>query len=288
MWPVRSVLFVPAHRRDWVGKALRAGPQAVILDIEDSVPDELKPQAMANLASEIAELAAAATPAFVRLTPYGDGTPAEVAAAMAPGLAAVVLPKAATAAEIRGLDGLLSYHEGKAGIAHGTVAILPLPETAQGMHDAHLLAKASARVRGIFGALSGPASGDIARAFGFRAIFLASKLVLDSRAAGAPYPIAGIVGNALDDLAMVERMIVRARDFGYTGVAVLHPSHVAVAHKVFRPTAEEVAYYRGMLDAFAAAEKAAVAAVRYHGAMIDYAMLPLAREVIAESARYRD
>jgi citrate lyase subunit beta/citryl-CoA lyase len=155
----------------------------------------------------------------------------------------VVLPKAATAAEIRGLDGLLSYHEGKAGIAHGTVAILPLPETAQGMHDAHLLAKASARVRGIFGALSGPASGDIARAFGFRAtdegieqIFLASKLVLDSRAAGAPYPIAGIVGNALDDLAMVERMIVRARDFGYTGVAVLHPSHVAVAHKVFRST----------------------------------------------------
>ena len=47
MWPIRSVLFVPAHRRDWVGKALRVAPHAVILDIEDSVPHELKPQAMA-------------------------------------------------------------------------------------------------------------------------------------------------------------------------------------------------------------------------------------------------
>ena len=192
MWPIRSILFVPAHRRDWVAKALRAGPQAVILDIEDSVPDDLKPQAMAALHSEIAELRAANTPAFVRITPISANTFAELEAAMAPGLEAVVVPKAATVEEMRRLDGLLSYHEGRAGLPHGSVGILPLPETAQGMQDAALLARASPRVRGIFGALSGPASGDFARAFGFRAtddgieqIYLASKLVLDSRAAGA-------------------------------------------------------------------------------------------------------
>ena len=38
MWPIRSALFVPAHRRDWVAKALRVKPGAVVLDIEDSVP----------------------------------------------------------------------------------------------------------------------------------------------------------------------------------------------------------------------------------------------------------
>ncbi len=295
MWPIRSILFVPAHRRDWVGKALRAKPQAVILDIEDSVPDELKPQAMAALKDEIAELRAAETPAFVRITPVSDNTFAELEAAVTPGLEAVVVPKAASAAEMRRLADLLSYAEGKAGMPHGTVGILPLPETAQGMRDAGELASASPRVRGIFGALSGPASGDFARAFGFRAtdegieqIYLASKLVLDSRAGGAMYPIAGIIGNALDDLDAVERMIRRARDFGYAGVAVLHPTHVAVAHKVYRPTPEEVAHYQGMLDAFAEAEKAGIAAVRYKGAMVDYAMLPLAREVVADAARYSD
>jgi citrate lyase subunit beta/citryl-CoA lyase len=294
MWPIRSVLFVPAHRRDWVGKALRVAPHAVILDIEDSVPHELKPQAMANLKAEIAELRAANTAAFVRLNQLSDSTGTELDAAVTEGLVAVTLPKAANAGEIRALADLLSYHEGKAGLAHGTVGILPLPETAEGLQDAHALAKASPRVKGIFGAFSGPVSGDIARAFGFRAtddgleqIYMASKLVLDSRSAGAMYPIAGIIGTALDDLATVERMIRRARDVGYTGVAVLHPSHVAVAHKVYRPTQDEVAYYQGMLDAFASAEKAGIAAVRYHGAMVDYAMLPLAREVMADAARYR-
>ena len=56
MWPIRSALFVPAHRRDWVGKAIRAAPGAVVLDIEDSVPPQFKPQAMGYLKSEIHEL----------------------------------------------------------------------------------------------------------------------------------------------------------------------------------------------------------------------------------------
>ena len=170
--------------------------------------------------------------------------------------------------------------------------MLPLPETAQGMYDAYHLAKASPRVRGIHGALSGPVSGDFARAFGFRAtpggeeqLYLASKMVLDSRAAGAMHPMAGIFGTAQDDLPAVERLIRKARDIGYSGVAVMHPTHVAIANAVYRPTAEEVAYFKGLLEAFEAAEKAGLGAVSYQGAMVDYAMLPLAREVIAEAAR---
>jgi citrate lyase subunit beta/citryl-CoA lyase len=293
MWPIRSALFVPAHRRDWVGKAIRVSPGAAVLDIEDSVPPEFKAQAMANLRSEIAELKDAGVGAFVRINPLHDRTDEEIAAAMADGLTAIMLPKARSAVDIRRLHDLLSYHEGRVGLAHGAVGILPLPETAEGMHDAHALASASDRVRGIHGALSGPVSGDFARAFGFRAtadgieqLFLASKLVLDSRAAGAMYPIAGIFGTPMDDLAVTERLIRRARDIGYSGVSVMHPSHVAIANQAFRPTAEEVAYFTGLLKAFADAEKSGLGAVKYLGAMVDYAMLPLAREILAEAARH--
>jgi citrate lyase subunit beta/citryl-CoA lyase len=293
MWPIRSALFVPAHRRDWVGKAIRVSPGAAVLDIEDSVPPDAKPQAMANLREEIAELRQAGVGAFVRVNPLSDRTGEEVAAAMTEGLTAIVLPKAANPGEIRRLHDLLSYHEGRAGLAHGSVGILPLPETAEGMHDACALAKASPRVKGIHGALSGPVSGDFARAFGFRAtndgieqLYLASKMVLDSRAGGAPYPIAGIFGTPMNDLDAVEKLIRRARDIGYTGVAVMHPSHVAVANAVYRPTAEDIAYFSGLLQAFEAAEKAGLGAVSYQGAMVDYAMLPLAQEVMAEAKRY--
>jgi citrate lyase subunit beta / citryl-CoA lyase len=294
MWPIRSALFVPAHRRDWVGKAIRVSPGAAILDIEDSVPPEFKAQAMGYLKSEIEELKAANVGAFVRINPLHENTTQEIAAAMTEGLTAVVLPKAQTPADIRRVHDLLSYQEGRAGLEHGAVGIIPLPETPEGMHDARALAAASDRVRGIHGALSGPVSGDIARAFGFRAttegieqIYLASKLVLDSRAAGAMYPIAGIFGTPMDDLAATERLIRRARDIGYTGVSVMHPSHVAIANAVFRPTADEVAWYEGLIEAFETAEKAGLGAVKYQGAMVDYAMLPLAREVIAEARRHQ-
>ena len=292
MWPIRSALFVPAHRRDWVGKAIRVSPGAAVLDIEDSVPPEFKAQAMAFLKSEIAELKAAGVGAFVRIQPLHEGTSQELAAAVTQGLTAIVLPKARTVADIRHLHDLLSYHEGRAGLEHGTVGILPLPETAEGMRDASALAGASSRVRGIHGALSGPVSGDFAQAFGFRAtadgveqLYLGSKLVLDSRAAGAMYPIAGIFGTPMDDLAATERLIRRARDLGYTGVAVMHPTHIAIANAVFRPTPEEAAYFEGLLRAFEDAEKAGLGAVKYQGAMVDYAMLPLAREIVAEARR---
>ncbi len=294
MWPIRSALFVPAHRREWVGKALRVAPHAVVLDIEDSVPPQFKPQAMGHLHDEIHALRDAGVAAFVRIQPLFDGTPAEIDSAVTDGLTAIVMPKVATPDEIGRVHDLLSHAEGRAGLPLGTVGILPLPETAQGMYDAYNLARASGRVRGIHGAISGPVSGDFARAFGFRAtaggeeqLYLASKLVLDSRAAGAMYPIAGIFGTAQNDLVAVEALIRKARDIGYTGVAVMHPSHVAIANAVYRPTEAEVAYFRGLLEAFDAAEKAGLGAVSYQGAMVDYAMLPLAHEVLAEAARNR-
>ena len=72
MWPLRSMLYVPAHRRDWVGKAIRVMPDAVILDVEDSVPPANKQQARDNLHSEIEELAAAGINATVGIRDHDD------------------------------------------------------------------------------------------------------------------------------------------------------------------------------------------------------------------------
>lgn len=291
-WPLRSFLFVPAHRQSWVEKAVRAAPDAVVLDLEDSVPPGQQALARQCLPGEIAELAHHGVAPFVRIHAFGPGTPEEVAAIVHPGLAGVMLPKANDAAQVRGLHDLLSYHEGCRGLPHGSVAILPLPETAEGLQRAEDLARASSRVKGICGTVSGPVSADVAQAFGFRATtggveqyYMNSKLVLDSRAGGAPYPVAGVFGVPMDDLDAIERLLVRARDFGYTGSPVMHPSHVAVAHKVYAPSAEEAEYAEGLLAAFAEAERQGLGAVSYRGAMIDYAMLPRAREVVAEFRR---
>ena len=292
MWPLRSMLYVPAHRRDWVGKAIRVMPDAVILDVEDSVPPASKQAARDFLPAEIAELRAAGVVPFVRVNAIGEGTEIDVAAAMCAGLAGVKLPKAGTPEQVRELHDLLTYHEGRTGMERGTVSILPIPETTEGLYRMHELAKASPRVQSLCGAISGEVGGDVARAFGYRPtlsgmeqLYLASKTVLDSRAGGAPYPIAGIFGMDMNNMAVVEDTIRRAKAIGFSGVAVMHPLHVAIANRVMRPSVEEIAYYKGLLDAFRDAESKGLGAISYQGAMVDYAMLPVARQIVAEAAR---
>ena len=292
MWPLRSMLYVPAHRRDWVGKAVRVMPDAVILDVEDSVPPDSKQAARDFLHAEIAELRAAGIAPFVRVNAISEGAEIDVAAAMCAGLAGVKLPKAGKPEEIRELHDLLTYHEGRMGVERGSVSILPIPETTEGLYRMHELAKASPRVQSLCGAISGEVGGDIARAFGFRPtlggmeqVYLASKTVLDSRAGGAPYPIAGIFGMDMNNMAVVEDAIRRAKEIGFSGVAVMHPLHVTIANRVMRPSAEEIAYFKGMLEAFKDAESKGLGAISYRGAMVDYAMLPVARQIVSEAER---
>lgn len=170
---------------------------------------------------------------------------------------------------------------------------MPLPETARGLQDAEALASASRRVKGLVSSISGPVSGDIARAFGFVAtrqgdeqLYMNSKLVLDSRAGGAPYPIAGVFGFPMNDHEGIEALVRRAKHIGYTGVPVMHPSHIEIVERVFRPTPDEIAYFEGLLATFAAAENEGVGAISYRGTMVDCAMLPLALETVAEGQRY--
>jgi citrate lyase subunit beta/citryl-CoA lyase len=289
-WPVRSLLFVPAIRDDWVKKAIRSGPDAVILDVEDSVTPADKQRARTLLPREIAELKAASTLPVLRINAFAEGGVEDLAAGMCTDLYAVVLPKVSSAREIIELDRSLAYHEGRVGKPLGETVIYPLPETAEGLADAREIASASRRVRGIFSGINGGVSGDVARAFGLVAteggaeqLYMHSKMVLDSRSAGAMHPIASIMAARISDLAGTEQMIVRAKHLGFSGVVLIHPSHVPIANRVMRPQQDEVVFYTRMLQAFAEAEKQGLGAVKFEDQMIDYAYLPVARDVIAEA-----
>jgi citrate lyase subunit beta/citryl-CoA lyase len=286
------MLFIPAHKLDWVRKAGRFRPDSVVLDLEDAVPPALKQEARGLAREAIGLLRDQGIAAFVRINAFGENGAADVPELATDGLTGVMLPKANDAEEIRLLDRLLCHAEGKAGLPLGSVAIMPLPETAQGIWAARDLAAASSRCRGIIGVVGGPVSGDVARAVGFQPsmegteqLYVASKLVLDSRAGGAPYPMGSLIGTALDDLDGVRTLARRVKALGYSGAVLIHPSHVAVAAEVFAPTAEEVEYYRGMIEAMRDAQARGDGAVSYRGMMVDYAMLPHAQQVVGEADR---
>lgn len=290
--PLRSLLFIPAHRTSWPQKAVPQLPDAIILDLEDSVPAEHRGMARAAIREIARSLATHGIRTVVRINALDAGGDEDLRHAVGPELTAVMLPKARTAQEIRQLADLLSYHEGASGTPHGQVGILCIPETAEGMRNSHELASASSRMRGLQTGVAGPVVGDIARAAGFQPsmegteqLYLQSRIVLDSRAAGATNPVAGIYGTPIDDLAGVELLVRRARRLGFAGAAVMHPTHLPIVHQVFRPSPEEVDYNKGLIAALEEARTRGEGAVRYRGVMVDFAMLAPAQQVVQEAER---
>ena len=290
----RSLLFIPVLRESWIAKAARFRPDGVILDLEDSVPPAEKPRCRPLVRGQIAALAAAGLQPLVRINGLADGGFEDLEHVVAPELYALVVPKVGTRAEILELCDRLSWHEGRAGLPRGATRLVLLLETAAGIRDGHDLLQLSPRGLGLFGALSGPIVGDIARAVnilpsleGDEQAFYLSRLVLDTRAAGRELAVAAITGTALDDLALVRRLAERARRFGCTSLALIHPAHVAVANAVFTPSDDEIEEAVGLILAMAEGERRGLGAVRFRDRMVDYAMLPQAQAVLDEALRRR-
>ena len=112
-------------------------------------------------------------------------------------------------------------------------------------------------------------------------IYVEGKTVLASKAGRAPYPIAGIIGADMNDLQYIEELIKRAKSIGFTGVALIHPKHVAIANRIFRLTEEEVTYHRQLIESYEEGIKKGLGAVRFRDAMIDQAMYERSMELLS-------
>lgn len=285
MKPIRSFLFVPAHREKWVARIPEFGADAVILDLEDSVPIDLKPAARAIAGAAMAELAAAGQRIYVRVnpTPYIYDLE-DLYAVVQDGCEGLVLSKTSGPQGVATLDALVSDIELRAGISVGHTRFVPVLESARAIQLAFEIAE-HPRVLTLCAASA--RNGDVARAMGFEwteagleSLYLKSRAVLAVRAAGKSCPIGGLWQD-VHDLEGLRRYCRFHRQLGFKGEMILHPSNVAIANEVFTPEEAELAYYRGMIEAFEAAEHEGRAAIVYEGEHIDYAHVATAREVLA-------
>ena len=203
---------------------------------------------------------------------------------LCPELDAVALPKVETPADMQELDALLTHLEKRMGIPVRSISTPLGCETAKAMRNIYEIVTSCPRVRGV-GLAAGP-GGDAARAIGYlwskegtETLFLRAKAVLDSRAAGIQYPTISSWWN-IKDLEGLERDARWNRQLGFRGMTVMHPTHVPIVNKVFTPSADEIAFYQGLIQAMEEAEKKGIAAVTYKGDMVDEAMLKTAREML--------
>lgn len=287
MRPLRSFLFVPGHRPDWVDKAVASGADALILDLEDSVPEAEKANARQVSRSSIERLHAEGAPVsvFVRVGSWRSGvTGDDLEAVVVPGLAGVFVPKSETAEDLLRVDTLLTHFERRAGVEVGSSRLIVACERALALANARELA-AAPRVMALVG--GGAKGADLARDLGYRwtgtgmeSLYLRSRVVLACRAERVAMPLASI----WQDIADVDGLVGWAtanRDLGFRGQVAIHPSHIEVIHRIYGPSPVEVEYWRALVEAYDEAEARGVAAIRFKGEHVDKAHADAARESLA-------
>jgi len=285
----RSAIFVPGNKPDWIAKAVKSGADHLILDLEDSVPDRDKVASRALVRQGLAELVALDKPCSVRINAFSTGlTLGDLEGIFCAELTEVSLPKVETAADLQALGAMLEVLERAAGLEPGRISTPLALETARAMRGAYEIAVACPRVRGLM--LAAGAGGDAARSVGYvwskagtETLYLRSKAVLDARAAGIQCPMVSSWWD-IRDLDGLRRDAQLNRSLGFRGQVVMHPSQVPIVNQVFSPHASEIAYYKGLLEAYEDGQRHGTAAVLYQGDMIDTAMATTAREIL-EMAR---
>ena len=292
MKPVRTALFAPGIKDRVMGKALAGGADAVILDLEDSVPLAAKAEARTLVAKTID--GAAANPSrpgiYVRVNAASTGLLADdLEAVVRPGLDAVLLSKTENIEDVRQTAGSLDRLEKASGVKAGAVEIILQIENALGVYNCFNLIKASPRVAATcFGsARDGDLQTDLGCSWsieGTELLYARSKVLLDTRAAGANiYPLDGVFADLNDEAGLLADSKLSAR-LGYIGRTVIHPKQIAPVKAAYAVPEADVAYYQKIATEFAVAEKTGTAAIAVDGKLVDYAMAQRARRVLALAA----
>ncbi|WP_309069137.1 CoA ester lyase [Microbacterium sp.] len=261
-----AILFCPGDRPDRFGKAAERA-DGVVLDLEDAVGPEAKRSAREAVAR--AQLDPART--VVRVNDARSGLLADdLAAVRRSPYRVVMLAKTEAPADVD---------------AVGDLDVIALCETARGVLNAAAIAAHPRVVALMWGAedlvasLGGTSSRDATGGYRAVALHARSTVLLAAGATGK---------TAIDavhlDIADLDGCRAEAEDAaasGFAAKAAIHPSHVAPIRDAFAPSAGELAWARGVLDAARLAGSEGRGVFRFDGRMVDEPVLRHARGILA-------
>jgi citrate lyase subunit beta/citryl-CoA lyase len=275
--PRRSALYMPASNARAIEKARALPCDVVILDLEDAVAPEAKPEARTSAVAAVKAGGFGRREVVIRVnglsTPWGAD---DLAAAAEAGPDAVLVPKIGSAADVETYDAALAA-------APATTRLWAMIETCPAMFALLDIAAASGRTR-----LSAFVMGinDLAKEMKARQTpgreafvpFLSMAV-----AAARAYGLIALDGvhNEIDDLAALEASCRQGAEFGFDGRSVIHPSHLAICNRVYAPPAEEVAWAGAVVEAFAKPENEGRGALRVEGRLAERLHLDEAHRLLA-------
>jgi citrate lyase subunit beta/citryl-CoA lyase len=274
------LLFIPGNRKEFLEKAGKYQPDAIIIDLEDAVAIHLKEK----VRLEVADL----TPkvegdCIVRVNNEPEYLAKDLEAVVSKHIFGIMLPKVESIDNLREVDAILAGLERQRGLAPDSVKLLIMIETALGVIRCFDLASALRRNFSVV--CSSGEGGDLQTSLncGFPGLYYSrAKILLDSKAAGIPCILDGVWSNIKDEEGL-KRDCLHSKELGYDGRALIYPKHISIAREIYSPSPETLAYYRRMMEAFTQAEAQGLAAVSFEGQMIDYANVKKAKAILGSS-----
>jgi citrate lyase subunit beta/citryl-CoA lyase len=291
---LRSWLFVPGDSPKKLGKGDASRADALILDLEDSVAPDNKPTARRLVPAYMADRprGVRASQLWVRINPLEtEYALADLAAIVCAAPDGVMLPKADGPADVERLSYYLDALEAQAGLAAGSIGILPVAtETAKAPFRLGDYAGAGlTRLRGLTwgaedlsAAIGASTNLDAAGQWALTYRMARSLTLLAAHAAGVQ-AIETLYVDYADDAGLRDSCR-RAREEGFTGRIAIHPAQVAAINESFTPSAAEVDRARRVVEAFDKAGGAGV--VGLDGKMLDRPHLLQATALLAASEAF--
>ncbi len=276
---MRSKLFVPGSRPELFAKALASAADALSFDLEDAVSEDQKADARKLVGEALGSPEFAASRKIMIVRVNGLTTPhfeADLAAVIGPRLDLVNLPKVESVGDVRAAAQTLARLEAARGLVR-PIGILANIESPRGLRLAAEIARADPRVAGLqlgFADLLEPLGIDRTNPAAIQQLQLMVRLAAGE--AGL-WTCDAAYGN-IKDVEGYRTEALAAKRLGYLGKSCIHPSQIAPANDIFRPTEEEIAFAQRVVEA---AGKATGGAFTVDGRMIDAPFIKRAHAVLA-------
>ncbi len=264
----RSFLFVPANRPERFAKALASGADAVILDLEDSVPLAGKAEARDAIRQAWPQLQQAACAAVIRInspdTEWGQQDLGGLQGLS--GLAGVMVPKCEGAQTLQ-----------RVAQAFAGVPSLPIIESALGYLALREIAQAPQVGRLVVGHIDFLADTGMNVGEDQRELDSLRFEVAMCTRLGKLAPAVDGVTVSVDDEALIRADTERALHFGFGAKLCIHPRQVPVVHATLAPTAAQVEWAHRVLAAMQASKGSAV---QLDGKMVDLPVVLQAQRLL--------
>jgi citrate lyase subunit beta/citryl-CoA lyase len=260
--PRRSVLYMPSSNERALEKAKSIACDALILDLEDAVAPEAKPEARSNAAAAARSGEYGNRELTIRVNSIGtEWHDEDIEVAAAAGPHGIVVPKVNSAEEVRSLVAAIEA----AGAPEHTM-LWAMVETPQAIFNVREIAAASERLAVLVMGTNDLVKETYSEHVPGRAPLLTalSLSLLAARAAGI-----AILDGVYNDVKNLDGFLAeceQGRQFGFDGKTLIHPGQVAGANEAFAPSEQAIEDARGLIAAWDARE---TGVVTYNGRMVE-------------------